>query len=160
MNLIVAIDKNNAIGKDDELLFRISKDLKNFKEVTTGKVVILGKKTLETFPNKKPLKNRINLVLTHSEDPIEGAIIENSIDEVLNDIKYLKDEDVFVIGGESIYKQFLPYCKTLYITEIKEEIKDANKFFPEFKKDFYEVSRIENEENGIKFDFVIYKRRA
>lgn len=159
MNAVVAITKNMGIGKNNELLIPIHKDLKHFKDLTTGKVVIYGKKTLETFPNKEPLKNRVNLILTHSTEPIDGARIENSIEEVLNDIKFLKKEDVFVIGGESVYKAFLPYCDYLYITEIDKEI-EADKFFPEFKDKFFEIEREENEEDGIKFDFVTYKRRA
>lgn len=159
MNIVVAITKNRGIGKNNELLIPIHKDLKHFKELTTGKVVIYGKKTLETFPNKKPLKNRINMVLTHSKEPIEGTILEGSVENVLNDVKYLKKEDVFVIGGESVYKEFLPYCDTLYITEIDKEV-EADRFFPEFKNEFIETEREHNEEDGIKFDFVTYKRRV
>ena len=119
MNLIVAVDKNWAIGMDNKLFVSIPEDMKFFRSETTGKVVVLGRKTLDTFPGGQPLKNRTNIILTRNPNyQVKGAIICHSVEEVLEELKKYNDEDIFVIGGESIYRQLLPYCKTAYITKI------------------------------------------
>ena len=106
MNLIVAVDKNWAIGKNNELLVRIPADQKFFRETTTGKVVVMGRKTLESFPNGLPLKNRTNIVLTHNQDyEVKGAIVVHSMEELHEELKKYNDEDIYVIGGEKIYEQ-------------------------------------------------------
>jgi dihydrofolate reductase len=160
MNLIVAVDKNWAIGYEGNLLERISEDHKRFRELTTGKVVILGRKTLYTFPGNKPLKERTNIILTGNKDfKCEGALIYNSIEELLKNIKIYETEDIFVIGGESIYKQLLPYCKHAYVTKIFTE-HNADKFMPNLdeSKDWKisSESRI-HDYNGIEFQFVSYE---
>ena len=129
MNLIVATDKNWGIGKNNDLLFHIPKDMKFFRETTTGKTVIMGRKTLESFPNKKPLPNRRNIVLTRNRDyTIEGA-------EVIYDISELNTpNDAFVIGGSEIYKLLLPVCHTAYVTKVDAD-GNADKFFPDLDKD-------------------------
>lgn len=130
MNLIVAVDKNWAIGYKNDLLVSIPEDMKFFRETTTGKVVIMGKNTLESFPNAKPLKNRINIVIALEKDyKVEGATVVYSIEEALKEAEKYDTNQVFVIGGGSIYKQMLPYVDTAYITYINHAYA-ADTFIP------------------------------
>ena len=122
MNLIVAVDKNWAIGNKNKLLVSIPEDMKFFRTKTTGNVCVMGKNTLLSFPGQKPLKNRVNIVLTHDKTfKADGAVIVHSIDQVMNEIKKYNTEDVYVIGGESIYRQMLPYVNRAYVTYIDYE---------------------------------------
>ena len=108
MNLIAAVDENWAIGKNNQLLVRIPADQKFFREMTTGRVVVMGRKTLESFPNGQPLKNRTNIVLTHNKDyAVKDAVVVHSMDELHEELKKYDSDDVFVIGGEKIYEQLL-----------------------------------------------------
>ena len=119
MNLIVAVDKNWAIGLGNKLLVSIPADMKFFRQTTTGKVVVMGRKTLESFPGGQPLKNRTNIIITR--DPayqVKDGIVVSTIEEAVEELKKYKEEDIFVIGGESIYRQMLPYCKTAFVTKI------------------------------------------
>ena len=117
MNLIVNADKNWAIGKDNRLLVSIPQDMKFFRETTTGKVVVMGRKTLESFPGGQPLKKRTNIVLTTDPNYQAGeAVIVHSMEELLEELKKYPREDIFVIGGESIYRSLLPWCRTAYVT--------------------------------------------
>lgn len=119
MNLIVAVDSKWGIGKNGNLLFRIPEDMKFFKQKTLGTIIVMGRKTLESFPNRKPLENRTNIVLTSNPDyKKEGSIICNTKEAVLEQLKKQESDNIFIIGGESIYKQFLPYCDTAYVTKI------------------------------------------
>lgn len=158
MKLIVAADKNWAIGKDNDLLCHLPGDLKYFKERTTGKTVVMGRKTLESLPGGKPLPKRTNIVLTRDENfEKEGCIILHSIEELLE--KY-GQEDVMVMGGAEIYTKLLPYCDTCYITEIDKEF-EADKYIPNVSIDpaFEKVWESEEQvENGISYRFVEYKR--
>ncbi len=130
MNLIVAVDKNWAIGLGNKLLVSIPADMKFFRQTTTGKVVVMGRKTLESFPGGQPLKNRTNIVITRDENyKVKDGIVVSNIEEALEELKKYKDEDIFVIGGESIYRQMLPYCKTAFVTKI-DHAYDADTFFP------------------------------
>lgn len=130
MNLIVAVDKNWAIGKDNKLLVSIPADMKFFREETTGNVVVMGRKTLESFPNGLPLKNRTNIVLTSDVNyDGNGAIVVNSEEALLETLKQYEQEKIFVIGGESIYKMLLPYCRTAHVTKI-EFAYEADTYFP------------------------------
>lgn len=118
MNLIVAVDKEWGIGYKGDLLARVKADLKNFQAITTGKIVVLGSNTLATFPGGKVLKNRTNIVLHPSLDyHPEGAIVVHSLDELFTELKKYNSDDVYVIGGASVYKQLLPYCNHAYITK-------------------------------------------
>ncbi len=160
MKLIVAVSENWGIGKNGDLLFNIPKDMKFFRETTLGKVVILGRKNLESFPGAKPLKNRTNIILTRNKDfECEGATVLRSVDEVLA-LPYDKDE-MFVIGGEEIYRQFLKYCDICYVTKVFEEA-DADKFMvnldelPEWE--LCEQSE-KTEDNGHLISFCTYKRK-
>ena len=128
MKLIVAVDKNWAIGKDGDLLAHIPLDMKHFKEKTMHHFVVMGRKTLESFPNKKPLVNRTNLVLTRNMDYYaNGVEIFHSIQELQK--RLLGHDDVFIIGGGQIYCEFLPYCDEAIVTYIHKEF-DADTYFP------------------------------
>lgn len=159
MNLIVAVDKNWAIGKNGGLLFNIKEDMKFFRETTLNKVVVMGRKTLESFPNAKPLKNRINIVLTRDESySCDGAVVVHSFDEMFDELKKYSDDDVFVIGGAKIYNSLIPYCKNAFVTEIFKEA-DADTFITDISKlDDWKLadSSCVKEENDIKFVFNKY----
>ncbi len=130
MNLIAAVDKNWAIGKDNGLLVSIPADMKFFRETTTGKVVVMGRKTLESFPNGLPLKNRVNIVLTtdHSYQ-VKDAVIVHSKEELEEELQKYNSEDIYVIGGESVYRLLLDACDTAHITKI-DYAYEADAFFP------------------------------
>lgn len=130
MNLIVAVDKNWAIGYQNKLLVTIPEDMKFFRTETSGKVVVLGRKTLATFPNGQPLVNRTNIILSKNPDyTVKGAIVLHSVEEVLEELKKYSEEDIYIIGGGSIYKEFLPYCRVAHITKI-DHAYNADAFFP------------------------------
>lgn len=135
MNLIVAVDRNWAIGNEGKLLASIPEDMKFFRTTTTGNVVVMGRKTLESFPGKRPLKNRVNIVLTRDEGyTADGAVIVHDIEELLAKIKDYSDKDIYVIGGGTIYNQLLKYCDTALVTYIDDEFK-ADTYFPDLDKD-------------------------
>lgn len=160
MKLIVAVSENWGIGNENNLLFSIPQDMKFFRETTKESVVIMGRNTLESFPGKKPLKNRVNIVLTKNPDYIaEGAVICHSTNEAIEESKKY-DKEVFVIGGESIYREFLPFCDTAYVTKVHADAK-ADTFFPNLdERSEWEISEKSEtyEDNGYKFEFCTYKR--
>ena len=130
MNLIVAVDKNWAIGLSNKLLVSIPADMKFFRETTSGKVVAMGRKTLESFPGGQPLKNRTNIVLTKDLNyKVKDAVVVGTLEEMVEELKKYPSEDIYVIGGESVYRQLLPYCDTAYVTKI-DHICEADTFFP------------------------------
>lgn len=130
MNLIASADRNWGIGFQNKLLVRIPSDMKFFRETTTGKVVVMGRKTLESFPNGLPLKNRTNIVLTSNKEySVKDAVIVHTLKELEEELKKYQSEDIYVIGGESIYRLLLPYCDTAYITKIDHAFQ-ADTFFP------------------------------
>lgn len=131
MNCIVAVDKNWAIGYQNKLLVSIPADMRFFRDVTAGKVVIMGKNTLESFPGGQPLKNRVNIVIALEKDyKVKDAIVVYSIEEALEKAKKYKSEDIYVIGGASIYRQMLPYCNVAHITKI-DYAYQADTYFPD-----------------------------
>lgn len=160
MKLIVAVSENWGIGKNNDLLFSIPKDMKFFRETTMGKTVILGRKNLESFPGAKPLPKRPNIILTRDKNfKVEGATVVNSIDELLA-MDFDKD-DAFVIGGEEIYRQLLPYCDQCFITKVKETA-DADKFMVNLDEDCEWKLTSESEEiedNGHIITFCTYERK-
>lgn len=162
MNLIAAVDKNWGIGYRNSLLVRIPEDQKWFRETTTGKAVIMGRKTLESFPNKSPLKNRLNVVLTSDMSyKVQGAIVVHSIDEAIEAVSDYEDDDIFVIGGESVYRQFLPLCKAAHITKIDYEYQ-ADAHFPNLDTDkSWHITDGSDERTyfDIIYEFVKYERR-
>ncbi len=135
MKLIVAVDKEWGIGYKGDLLARVRADLMNFRDLTSGKIVILGSNTLATFPSGKALKNRTNIVLHPSNEyHPENTTVVHSIDELLEEVKKYNTDDVFVIGGASVYKQMLPYCDTAYITKFNKSF-DKDVYFPNLDED-------------------------
>lgn len=157
MNLIVAVDENWAIGHQNNLLARISPDLKRFKALTLGHTVVLGRKTLETFPGGKPLPGRPNFILsTNSAYTVEGAAVLHSIEEAAQRCP----DDTFVIGGESVYRAMLPYCDTAYVTKIHAAF-PADAWFPDL--DALPQWQVAEEDaplsdGGLDFHYVTYKR--
>ena len=161
MNLIVNVDSNWAIGYRGKLLVSIPEDMKFFRSETTGKVVVLGRKTLDTFPGGQPLKNRTNIILTRNPNyQVKGAIICHSVEEVLEELKKYNSEDVYIIGGDSIYKEFLPYCDVAHVTRT-DHVYDADAWFPNLEEDPAWVLTGESEEKtyfDLEFRFCRYER--
>lgn len=119
MELIVAVDKNWAIGKNNELLVRISNDMKHFRRLTEGNVIVMGRKTLESFPGGRPLPNRANIVLSRQKMlDAKGATVVSSLDELREEIRKYEREKIYVVGGESIYRLLLPYCEKAWVTRL------------------------------------------
>lgn len=157
MKLIVAVDKNWAIGNKGGLLVSIPEDMKFFRETTTGKVVVMGKNTLISFPGSRPLKNRENIVIALEKDyKVEGATVVYSIEEALEAIKEYNTDDVYVIGGGSIYKQMLQYCDTAYVTYMDYGY-EADTFFPNLEEN-PEWRLVEESEEQTYFDIEYYFR--
>ena len=130
MKIIVAVDSNWGIGCDGNLLQHIPEDMKFFKEKTIGNVVVMGRETFESLPGKNPLNDRVNIVLSRNNSFKDDRLtICKSIEETFKELEKYNNDEIFIIGGETIYKQFLPYCDELYITKIKNEHK-ADRFFP------------------------------
>lgn len=161
MNIIAAVDANWAIGYKNELLIKIPNDQKWFQKITTGKVVVMGRKTMETFPNGMPLKNRTNIVLTGDRAlRVKDAELVYGIEELLEKLKQYNTEDVYVIGGESVYEELLPYCDTAYITKI-DYTYQADRYFPNLDNDADWHIESESEEQtyfDLEYYFVKYVR--
>ena len=162
MNLIVAVDENWGIGNKNELLVRIPADMKFFRQETTGKVVVLGRKTLETFPQGLPLKNRTNIILSSNPSyTVKDAVVVHSVDELLAELKKYNEEDVYIIGGESVYKQMLPYCKVAHVTKI-DHAYEADVHFPNLDEDpAWEITADSDEQTyfDITYHFLKYERK-
>ena len=162
MNIIAAVDSNWAIGYKNDLLVRIPNDQKWFQKVTTGKVVVMGRKTLESFPNGIPLKNRTNIVLTGDKSlKVKDAVLVHSVDELLEELGNYPSEDIYVIGGESVFDALLPYCDTAHITKIDYEYQ-ADRHLPNLDK--LPDWRVEEESEeqtyfDLEYTFVKYVRR-
>lgn len=130
MNAIVNVDKNWGIGNKGELLISIPADMKMFREETTGNAIVLGRKTMETFPGGKPLPNRDNIVLSRKSDlKIPGATVVHDISELMEVLKRYDSNRVYVVGGETIYEQLLPYCDTVHVTKV-DRAYEADAHFP------------------------------
>lgn len=162
MKLIVAVDENWGIGVKGGLLAHLPGDLKYFKEKTQGKVVIMGQNTLISFPKSRPLPNRVNIVLSNDLSfNVEGAIMARSLDEVRQIASNYNTDDVFVIGGASVYRQMLDDCDTAYITKIHKSF-DADVFFPNLdENDKWHLSNVgeSGEDEGIKYTFTTYSKK-
>ena len=159
MNLVVNVTENWGIGFENNLLVTISADLKRFRSLTMGKTVILGRKTLETFPGGRPLKGRRNLILSTNPDyRPDGAEVFRSMDDLLAELRKLDPETVCVIGGASVYEALLPYCRTAQVTKTYVNCQ-ADRFFPDLDAmDNWEIEKVYDieEENGIRFQYVDY----
>lgn len=162
MNMIVAVDSNWAIGHKGKLLVSIPEDMQFFRRETTGKVVVMGRKTLESFPNGLPLKNRVNVVITKDKEyNVKDAIICHSIEEALEVLKQYDDEDIYVIGGESVYRQFLPYCSVAHVTKINYSY-DADTYFPNLDEmDEWTIEESSDERTyfDLEYEFVKYVKK-
>lgn len=166
MNAIVAADMHKGIGKNADLLVHIKNDMKRFKELTEHHVVIMGRKTLESLPGGKPLKNRTNIIMTRNPDyHPEGCIVVHSIDNIKNEILgNFNSKDIFVIGGGEIYNLLLPLCDTIYMTYL-DKVYNADTFFPslpntEWTLENEDISDIfYDEENDVRYNFMTYHRR-
>lgn len=162
MKLIVAVDKEWNIGNKGDLLFRLPLDMKFFRTQTSGKVVVMGRKTLESFPNGKPLKNRVNIVLSRDKSySVEGAQTVADIEELTEKINEYNSDDVYVIGGAEIYRLLLPLCDTAVITHVDAVAEEADKKFPALSEDEWELSEVldEAEDNGYNVKWCVYKRK-
>lgn len=161
LSIIVAIAKNNVIGNDNKLIWHISEDLKRFKEITSGKTVVMGRKTFESLPGVLP--NRKHIILTRDKNfKVNSECVEiiYDFDELLNKYKN-SDDEVFIIGGGEIYKQLLPYSNKLYLTKINKDF-DGDTYFPQinyndFKID-YESDVITDEKSGLEYKFINLSR--
>ncbi|MCI8396221.1 MAG: dihydrofolate reductase [Clostridia bacterium] len=160
LSIIVAIAKNNAIGKDNKLIWHLPEDLKRFKELTTGKTIIMGRKTFESLGRVLP--NRKHIVITRNKD----LKIENEMVECITDTKELEQyinskEELFVIGGATIYKMLMPYTKKMYITKIDEEF-EADTYFPVIDEKEWKVENREkgkkDEKNPYEYEYITYIR--
>lgn len=130
MIAVLSADKNWAIGYKGDLLVKIPNDMKMFRKLTTGNVIVMGRKTLESFPNSQPLPNRVNIVMTQNPDyQAKGCVIVHSTEELLEELKNYPDKQIYVVGGESIYRELLPYCEEAYVTRIDYEYQ-ADRYFP------------------------------
>ena len=160
LSIIVAKAKNNIIGKDNKLLWKLPADLKRFKELTTGHTIIMGRKTFESLgkilPNRRHIifSQNLNLKINNENVQVVHSLLE--IQELIE-----SNEEAFVIGGSMIYNLLMPYVKKMYVTEIDEEFK-GDRFFPKINMDTWrEVERIKgikNQENNLNYEFVTYER--
>ena len=161
MRAIFCADEKWGIGKDNGLLFSLPKDMKFFRETTKGKVVVMGRKTLESFPGGQPLKGRVNIVLS-SQEAKEGTVGAKSLDALFALLKTYPEDEVFVIGGESVYNALLPYCSEVYVTKVAADGK-ADTFVPDLDEEEAFVLAAEGEpveDNGYTLRFCTYKNRA
>lgn len=162
MNIIAAVDRHWAIGYQGKTLVDIPADRKLFREETLGKVVVMGRKTLESLPGGQPLAKRTNIIL--SRDPlfsVKGAVICRSVEETLEECKKYPQEDIFIAGGQEIYRQFLPFCSTAHLTWI-DYAYQADTYFPNLDQDSEWVLAAAGEEQtyfDLCYEFRMYCRR-
>lgn len=162
MNAIVAVDNNWAIGCKYSLLVRIPADHKNFRQETTGKVVVLGRKTLETFPQGMPLPNRKNIILSTNPDyQVKDAVVVHNKEELDAELQKYPSEDVYIIGGESVYRMMLPECDVVHVTKIDHDY-EADAYFPNLDEDGeWEITAESDEQTyfDLPYYFVKYERK-
>lgn len=162
MNLIVAVDENWGIGKNGGMLDHLPKDLAFFKQQTSGHVIVMGRKTLESFPGGKPLPNRINIVLTAQQDyqAAEGVVLVHTLKELAEILQTLGREDVFLVGGASLYATLKDYCTGGYVTHIGHAYEGVQAYFPNLNTDAHwqlAETLAEDEENGYSLRFCYYR---
>lgn len=162
MNIIVAVDKNWGIGNKGELLVNIPQDKKFFQEMTMGGVVLGGRKTMEGLPGGTTLKGRTNVILTRQKDyHYSDAVIVHSIPEALEELKKYQDDRIYIIGGEKVYRQFLPYCDKAYVTKIDYSY-EADTFFPNLDQEKGWIMTRDSEEQtyyDLEYYFTQYQRQ-
>lgn len=163
MKAILHADKNWGIGKSNGLMFSIPADMKFFRETTTGKVVVMGRKTLESFPNGLPLKNRINIVLTKNLSyQVKDAIVVHSKEELDQELKKYNSDDIYVIGGGSVYEMLLKECDIAHVTKINYTY-EADTFFPNLDEDpDWEIVADSEEQTyfDLEYYFLKYQRKG
>lgn len=160
LNIIAAIGKNRELGKNGDLIWRISEDLKKLKELTTGHPIIMGRKTYESIG--RPLPGRTNIVITRDTSyEAEGCIVVNSLEGALSEAKHSPGSDeIFIFGGASIYEAALPQTDRVYLTLIEATDSEADTYFPEYAGDFKEIARHgQREHNGLKYEWVDLERK-
>lgn len=164
MNIIVNVSKNWAIGKNGGLLFHISADMRFFKEHTTGNVIVMGRKTLDSLPGGRALPDRTNIVLTRSAGLTrENVAVCHSFDELNDMLAGFDSKSVYVIGGESLYRKLLPLCDTAYVTKVDKEIHDADAFMVDLDEHPDWAAAEESElfsDNGLDYRFVTYRKKS
>ena len=160
MNAIVVADRSWAIGRDGGLLFSLPTDMKRFRSLTMGGAVILGRKTLESFPGGRPLPKRKNIVITRRKDlQVEGAVVVSSLAEALDAAGDTPPDQIWVIGGGSVYTALLERCKRVYLTKVDAAAEDADTFFPNLDKlPGWEIEAVSDpvEEDGVTYRFIDY----
>jgi len=162
MNLIAAVDSNWAIGSGNGLLVQIPNDQKHFREETWGKVVVYGRRTLDTLPQGMPLQGRTNIILSHNPVyQVKNAVVAHSVEELLKELEQYDPQDVYVIGGESVYRQLLPYCHVAHITKINHTFA-ADRYFPNLDELPEWKITMDSEEQtyfDLEYVFLKYERR-
>lgn len=158
VSIVVAIAQNNAIGKNNQLLWHLPKDLKHFKDITSGHTVIMGRKTYESVG--KPLPNRRNIIITRQNIVIDGCEVVNSIEEALK--LCTGETEVFIVGGAEIYKQAMALTDRIYLTIVHQEF-DADTYFPEIKETIWKETERQDHESDEKhlfpYSFITLERR-
>lgn len=162
MNMIVAADNHWAIGNKNKLLVSIPNDMKHFREETVGKVIVYGRKTLATFPQGMPLRDRKNIILSHRDDlQIKDAVVVHSLLELQEELKKYRSEDVYIVGGASVYEQLLFWCDVVHVTKV-DHIYEADAFFPNLDQmEEWEITADSDEHTyfDIAYQFLKYERK-
>lgn len=160
MKCIAAVDGNWAIGNKGKLLVSIPNDMKMFRAETSGKVIVYGRKTLETFPNAQPLGQRTNIVLSHNENlEVKGAIVVHNDEELFAELAKYDSDDIYIIGGQTVYDRYVPYCDTAIITKIADKY-EADAYFPNLDENPNWKKTAESEEMtyfSVEYTFREYK---
>lgn len=167
IKLIAAVDENYAIGNNNDLLFNVPTDMKHFKNLTTGQIIVYGRKTFESLPNKQPLNNRINVMLTRNLDykTPTSVIKMNSVENIINHYNSgEQDKDIWIIGGSEVYKQFLPFVDEAHITQFHAKAEVVDKWFPnEYLEEYFSIEEKEFHEDvktNMKLHFIKYVRNS
>ena len=159
INIIAAVSRNRAIGNGNKLIYWLPNDLKRFKSLTTGNTIIMGRRTFDSLP-KGALPNRRNVVVSKTVTELPGCDVYSSIEDALKHCS--ADEDVYIIGGESVYRQTLPLANRLCLTEVDDETPEADAFFPDYKEDWKETWREDHdtdERHKYRYSFVDYVKK-
>lgn len=160
LTIIVAIDQKNAIGRDNDIPWHISSDLKRFKAITMGHTVIMGKNTWDSLPFK-PLKGRRNIVVSRSMTERDDCVVVRSVDEAMRCVE--QEEEAFVMGGAGIYEQMFMYADKMLVTHVRTTVGDADRFFPEIREGEWVVEsregKMRDEGSGLEYEYVTYVRK-
>jgi len=157
ISAIAAVGKNRELGKNGELIWRIRPDLKRMKELTTGHVLIMGRKTYESIG--RPLPNRTNIVVTRdTEYRAEGCAVTHSLEEALKEAYRVEKEEIFIFGGAELYKEALPITERLYLTIIDDEDTEADTFFPDYSEFSKVIKKEKGDQDGLTFEWLTLER--